>query len=1081
MKEKPAGGETVSSSPLHLLIIDDSEEAALLEVEELKKAGYDLIYQRVETREEMELALAQKNWEAVISDFYLPDFSGLEALARLREKGWEIPFTIVADTMSEDIALECLKAGIQRFFPKKNLRLLPAAIENGLKEVEIKQAKQQIEKDLRESEEQFRQLFESMRDCVAVYEVKNDGEDFIIKEFNRAAENTEAVRREDILGKSVLEVFPGVKQFGLFEVFQRVWKTGKPEFHPASFYQDNRISGWRENFVYKLPSGEIVAIYEDVTDRKKAEEALKESEEKLRAIAEAAQDAIIMVDYNGNISYWNFAAERIFGYSGREAIGQNLHKLLAPERYYEDYARAFSEFVKSGKGNAVGKTLELTALTKSKQEIPIELSLSAILIKGRWHAIGIIRDISERKQMEGLFRAMTVNSPVGIYIVQKGKFVYVNPKCQQISGYREEELLGKESLSLVLPEDREMVRSNAIQMLKNKRSLPYEFRMMTKEGEIRWWLESVASIQYQGTRAAICTFQDITEYKRAEAELKEAKEAAEKAKSELEILNQQLKEAKQKSDAANIAKSNFLAQMSHEIRTPMNSIMGFLDLLLDTNLTDEQVDFVKTAKRSAQALLSLIDEILDFSKIEAGKMELEAIDFDPELLAYDVCEIIRPRLGKKPIEIFCRIGNHLPAKVKGDPGRLRQVLVNLMGNAVKFTEAGEIELFLDVAEEKNGKIKLYGFVRDTGLGIPREKVDYIFEPFQQADISTTRKFGGTGLGLAICKQLIELMGGEIKLESEPGKGSTFNFTLWVERSEEGLAQRPKPVSLKGKRVILVDDTRVNLEILTPFLISLGMEVVAFSHPKEVVPALQKAWEGNKPFDLGIIDIEMAEMNGYELAREIRKLEPPVSQISLLAFSSSIFQGAKKCLEAGFDGFLPKPINRIKLLEMMERLLGEEKERLKKIKREKIITQYSVREEEKHSVRILLAEDNPVNQKLALTILTKAGYKVEVANNGKEAVERYTASPDDFDLIFMDIQMPEMDGIEAAKAIREKGFTQIPIIAMTAQALKGDREQCLAAGMNDYISKPIKREIVFEMINNWVLKKETEIKKKEYEF
>jgi two-component system sensor histidine kinase/response regulator len=785
---------------------------------------------------------------------------------------------------------------------------------------------------------------------------------------------------------------------------------------------------------------------QEIIERKKAEEETK----KYRNIFESSTDAIMMTDENGFLN-GNQAALDLYGFSSKDDFIKMHPSELSPPTQPDGKISltASMEHIKTALTQG-SDFFEWVHKKKNGTFFPAEVQLSRLELSGGKVLQALVRDITERKRAEELFRSLAANSPVGVYISQKGKLVYTNQQFQQDTGYREDELLGMEALSMVLPEDREAVRNNALQMLKGTRLVPYEFRTTNKNGEMKWTLEAVASIQHQGKPATIGSYQDITERKKIEEELKKAKEAAE---------------------VANIAKSNFLARMSHEIRTPMNSIMGFIDMLLDTRLTDEQIDFAKTAKRSAQALLSLIDEILDFSKIEAGKMELELIDFDLELLAYDVCEIIQPRIGDKPVEILCRIGGQVPAKVKGDPGRFRQALINLMGNAAKFTKAGQIELFFDIEEGKDDRLKFHGFVRDTGVGIPKGKVELIFDPFQQADGSTTRKFGGTGLGLSITKQLINLMGGEIWVESEPNKGSSFHFTIWLKKSEDKLGIRPKPVSLEGKKALLVDDTLLNLEILTHFLTSIGMRVIALTKAQEVVPTLQKAFATKEPCDIGIIDIQMPEMSGYDVANEVRKLGPPVSATPLLAFSSSILQGAKRCFEAGFDGFLPKPLNRFKLLEMMERLVGEKEYQAPEHKRKKIVTQYTLREEIKQSVRILLAEDNPVNQKLAAIMLTKAGYMVKVVNNGREAVEHYAASPDEFDLIFMDIQMPEMDGMEATKAIREKGFDRIPIIAMTAQAMVGDREKCLEGGMNDYLSKPIKREIVFEMVTNWVLKKE----------
>jgi two-component system sensor histidine kinase/response regulator len=559
--------------------------------------------------------------------------------------------------------------------------------------------------------------------------------------------------------------------------------------------------------------------------------------------------------------------------------------------------------------------------------------------------------------------------------------------------------------------------------------------------------------------------------------------------AELQETNAQLETAIERAnqmavqaELASLAKSEFLANMSHEIRTPLNGVIGFTDMLLETQLTAEQTDYASTIKRSGESLLSLINDILDFSKIEAGQLDLEEIDFDPEILCHDVCDLIRPKIHDKPIEILCRIGNEVPAQIKGDPHRFRQVLVNLMGNASKFTESGEIEVALDVTEEDGDNLAFHISVRDTGIGIPKTKLVAIFEPFQQADGSTTRRYGGTGLGLTICEKISELMEGDIWAESEPGKGTCFHFTGKVKKSPEKKARRLLPKSLKGKKLLIADDNQTNLDILRYMLESLEIRVHELRRGGEVVATLEQAIEANDPFHLAILDIRMPDMNGYHIAQAVRNSGPAVSNLPLLAFSSSVVRAAKKCQEAGFDGFLPKPIRRQKLLKMVENLLSTEKSGDQPGTSEsgQIVTQYSVREEMKRSVSLLLAEDNPVNQKLARMMLKKAGYQVEIANNGKEALQKFSGDPEAFHLIFMDVQMPEMDGMEAARAIRKAESkrrnggdprTRIPIIAMTANAMAGDREKCLEAGMDDYVSKPIKRELVFQMIDKYVLNKE----------
>ncbi|MFO7932068.1 MAG: response regulator [Thermodesulfobacteriota bacterium] len=518
-------------------------------------------------------------------------------------------------------------------------------------------------------------------------------------------------------------------------------------------------------------------------------------------------------------------------------------------------------------------------------------------------------------------------------------------------------------------------------------------------------------------------------------------------------------------EEANRAKSQFLANVSHEVRTPLNAVLGFTDMLIDTSLNDTQLDFARTIRNSSEALLALINDILDFSKIESGELELENIDFSPELLAYDVCELIRPQIGDKPIELICRVDEQLPSYLKGDPVRFQQILLNLMGNAPKFTESGEITLSLQIGSSSDDRVEVHAMVRDTGIGISEEKQEKIFEPFHQADGSTTRKYGGTGLGLSISRQLARLMGGDISLESEPDVGSAFYFTGWFERSAKTVSWQEVTAGLSGRQILIVDDNQANLDLLRNALHSAGLRVSDLRNGMEAAPTLERAIIAGNPFDACIIDIHMPGMSGYEVARQIRASEnKEISTLPLIAASYLGERDPELFAQAGFDQSLIKPIRRERLFQVLEDMMAGEK---KPGVPEKKKAEEEVETSPVSGARVLVAEDNAVNQKLIQMMLSKIGCSVTLAANGRELVDSFTAAPDGYDLIFMDIQMPEMDGFEAFKKLREKGFSDMPVVAMTAHAMAEHREECLAAGMDGYISKPVRKQELLKVLQDFL--------------
>ena len=676
--------------------------------------------------------------------------------------------------------------------------------------------------------------------------------------------------------------------------------------------------------------------------------------------------------------------------------------------------------------------------------------------------VGVMIDVSERKRAEEALRASEAYfktvveaslDPISVNSYPEGFYVDVNRAFEELSGFRRDELLGRRPADLgFFPERSRLLRFlRDLEASGSVQNLEMGFRM--RDGKICETLFSAAILEI-GTRRVVLSFvRDISERKKIEAELRLARETALEASRH---------------------KSEFLASMSHEIRTPLNGVIGMTGLLLDTGLSPEQREYAETVRRAADALLELINDILDFSKIEAGRLTVEPVPFDLEAEIEEVLDLLAPRAAEKRLEVVLRFAPGAPRRVVGDPGRIRQVLLNLAGNAVKFTERGHVLLDVEAVGRDGTEAGFRFLVEDTGIGVPEPVRPRLFERFRQADVSTTRRYGGTGLGLAISKQIVELMGGEIGYAPRPGGGSTFWFTLTLPLDPEARATPPSerdPARLAGLRCLVAGDLPASRRVLEEQLTGWGLSVEGATSGAEALRRLREAARRGESFAIAILDRDLPDTGGEEIARGIRD-DPSVRDTILVVLASRGERGdAARMAAAGFAVYLTRPV-RPSLLR--DALIAAWQGRKAHTVTASPITRFSLgaavprraREAPRIEARVLVAEDNVVNQRVAQLMLEGIGCRVDLVANGIEAVRAIEQIP--YDLVFLDCQMPEMDGYEAAREIRRRELPgrRVPIVAMTANVLAGDRERCLAAGMDDYVPKPVRRDSLRALLERW---------------
>jgi two-component system, sensor histidine kinase and response regulator len=796
-----------------------------------------------------------------------------------------------------------------------------------------------------------------------------------------------------------------------------------------------------------------LGIAVDITERKAAERELAVSLETTRAILDTAINPVITVDATGIVRSFNPAGSAVFGYHAEEMIGQDVKRLI-PERYgasYDDYIAHFAQ----DRSGAFDNGRELAGLRKDGSSFPAQVSIGSMVVENERSFVCVITDLTEQQNQRNALAAArdqlllaAETAELGIWSLNlKDLSSRWNERMFEIYGLPESprnRAVGYDLWrSRIHPDDVDATVASLAAALEGREAYVPSFRIVHTNGQLRY-IQARARVERDANGKPVWMTginRDVTAQHELESRLREAKEQA---------------------DAASAAKSSFLANMSHEIRTPMNAVLGMLQLMQLTELSERQLDYASKAQTAAKSLLGLLNDILDYSKIEAGKLQLDPHPFDLESLMQDLGVVLSGNQGQKDVEVMFDLDPALPTRLIGDSMRLQQVLINLAGNALKFTLSGQVVVSIQMLERRESSARLWISVTDSGIGIGRDQLQRIFEGFNQAEASTTRRFGGTGLGLVICKRLVASMGGDLRVESELGIGSRFWFE--IDLDVEAGAFETNAVSASGHaiRVLVADDNAIAAESLVRTVEALGWQAEHASGGLEAVRKVNEASRRGEAYDVVLMDWRMPDLEGLSASKSIcgdkRASSPPVV-IMVTAYGREVLVDAREEGNAPFAGFLTKPVTPKQLADAVMRALQGASMPAPAGR-----TRAAKRARRLDGMKLLVVEDNALNRQVAAELLAAEGAQVQLAEGGLDGVRMVLEGSAAFDAVLMDIQMPDIDGLEATRRIREAPpYHPLPIVAMTANASETDREACLAAGMNDHVGKPIDIEVLVRVL------------------